>query len=201
VKRFTIVFIAAILSVGILITPAISGSSGGHGGGGGHSGGFHGGGFHGGYYGGYHGGYSGRYYGGYYGGYRYYGGPILGFGAGLWAGYYPWDYAPYYYPYNYPYYYPAYPYYPPPIVYDSSSAVKAPSNTYVIPPSVSQSPNPGNILPPPMASENPPYPNQRRCQKWAPTGEFHNESRWNSQTQTMETVSVPNFAWQDYPCK
>jgi hypothetical protein len=139
-----------------------------------------------------HGGWRG-YHGGYHGGYRYYGGPFSGFGAGFWTGYYPW---------YYPWYYPGYYYnYAPPTVYDPLPVIEAPPPGYVEPPPVTQDPGTGGIIPPPTTSQIPPNSYQRRCQKWAPTGEFHNESRWNPQKQTMETVSVPNFAWQDYPCK
>jgi hypothetical protein len=71
----------------------------------------------------------------------------------------------------------------------------------VNPPPATGEPGTGNITPPPTTSQITPNPNQKRCQKWAPTGELHNESRWNPQTQTMETVSVPNFVWKDYPCE
>jgi hypothetical protein len=74
-----------------------------------------------------------------------------------------------------------------------------PSGIY-LPPSTGE-PGTGNISPPPTTSQIPPDPNQKRCQKWAPTGEYHNETRWNPQKQTMETVSVPNFTWQDIPCE
>jgi len=76
-----------------------------------------------------------------------------------------------------------------------------PPPSSVNPPSATGEPGTGNITPPPTTSQITPNPNQKRCQKWAPTGELHNESRWNPQTQTMETVSVPNFAWKDYPCE
>jgi len=76
-----------------------------------------------------------------------------------------------------------------------------PSQGYKEPPPTTQEPGTGNISPPPTTSQITPNPNQKRCQKWAPTGEFHNESRWNPQIQTMETVSVPSFAWQDIPCE
>jgi hypothetical protein len=76
-----------------------------------------------------------------------------------------------------------------------------PSQGYKEPPPTTQEPGTGNISPPPTTSQITPNPNQKRCQKWAPTGKFHNESSWNPQTQTMETVSVPNFDWQDYPCQ
>jgi hypothetical protein len=84
---------------------------------------------------------------------------------------------------------------PPP----SPGLTAPPSGVY--PPPATGEPGTGNISPPPTTSQIPPNPNQKRCQKWAPTGEFHNESSWNPQKQTMETVSVPNFSWQDYPCK
>jgi hypothetical protein len=74
-----------------------------------------------------------------------------------------------------------------------------PSGVY--PPPATGEPGTGNTSPPPKTNQITPSPNQKRCQKWAPTGEYHNESRWNPQTQTMETVSVPNFDWQDIPCK
>ena len=75
----------------------------------------------------------------------------------------------------------------------------SPSGAY--PPPATGEPGPGNISPPPTTSQITPNPNQKRCQIWTPTGEFHNESSWNPQNQMMETVSVPNFAWQDIPCK
>jgi hypothetical protein len=117
VKRFTIVFIAAILSVGILIAPAIleagggpvgsgwagGGHSGGHGGYGGSGGyygggpvgsGWAGGGHSGGYYGGHYGGPVGGHWGGYYGG--HYGGYYGGHGHYYGGGYYPyWGYYPF----------------------------------------------------------------------------------------------------------
>jgi hypothetical protein len=71
----------------------------------------------------------------------------------------------------------------------------------VNPPPATGQPGTGNISPPPTTSQITPNPNQKRCQKWAPTGEYHNETRWNAEKQTMETVSVPNFAWQDIPCE
>jgi hypothetical protein len=189
-KRLTGVLFAAILTFAFFVAPSILVAEGGHAGHGG------GGGYHRGHYGGYHGGYHGGYYGGYHGRYRYPGGPFFGFSAGFWTGYYPW-----YYPWFYPGYYPGY-YYAPPVVYDPSSVAAAPPPTYIAPPSVTQDPGPEGVLPPPsVTGQIPPSSNQRRCQIWAPTGEFHNESRWNSQKQTMETVSVPDFAWQDYPCK
>jgi hypothetical protein len=76
-----------------------------------------------------------------------------------------------------------------------------PPSSGVYPPAAAQGSDPGNILPPPTKSQITPNPNQRRCQKWAPTGGYHTESRWNPQKQTMETVSVSNFDWQDYPCE
>jgi hypothetical protein len=76
-----------------------------------------------------------------------------------------------------------------------------PPSSSAYPPPATGGPGIGNISPPPTTSQIPPNPNQKRCQKWAPTGEFRNESSWNPQKQTMETVSVPNFAWQDYPCE
>lgn len=88
----------------------------------------------------------------------------------------------------------AYPPPPPPPAF-----TRPPSAAY--PPPAVQGPGPGNTLPPAAASQLAPNPNQRRCQKWAPTGEYHNESRWNPEKQITETVSVPNFAWQDYPCQ
>jgi len=74
-----------------------------------------------------------------------------------------------------------------------------PSGFY--PPPATGEPGTGNISPPPTTSQIPPNPNQKRCQKWVPTGKYHNEPHWDPQKQTMETVSVPNFAWQDYPCE
>jgi len=74
-----------------------------------------------------------------------------------------------------------------------------PSGAY--PPPATGGPGIGNMSPQPPTSQITPNPNQKRCQKWAPTGESHTESRWNPQTQTMETVSVPNFDWQDIPCE
>ena len=76
-----------------------------------------------------------------------------------------------------------------------------PPSSGVYPPPATGEPGTGNISPPPTTSQITPNPNQKRCQKWAPTGEFHNESSWNPQKQMMETVSVPNFDWQDYPCE
>ena len=77
----------------------------------------------------------------------------------------------------------------------------APPPSGVYPPPATGEPGTGNISPPPPTGQITPNPNQKRCQKWAPTGEYHNESSWNPQKQTMETVSAPNFSWQDYPCK
>jgi len=74
-----------------------------------------------------------------------------------------------------------------------------PSGLYL--PQGTGDPGTGNTSPPPTTGQITPNPNQKRCQKWAPTGESHTESRWNPQTQTMETVSVPNFGWQDIPCE
>jgi hypothetical protein len=74
-----------------------------------------------------------------------------------------------------------------------------PPQGYIPPPATE--PANGNISPPPTTSQITPNPTQRRCQKWLPTGEYHNETRWNPEKQTMETVSVPNFAWQDIPCE
>ncbi len=59
----------------------------------------------------------------------------------------------------------------------------------------------GNISPPSPAPQSSQGPNPKRCQEWKPTGEFHQESRWNAEKQTMETVSVPNYAWQEIPCQ
>ena len=84
---------------------------------------------------------------------------------------------------------------PPP----SSGFTPPPSGVY--PPPATGEPGTGNITPPPTTSQITPNPNQKRCQEWRPTGKYHNESRWNPQTQTMETVSVPNFNWQDIPCE
>lgn len=89
----------------------------------------------------------------------------------------------------------------PPAPYDPSPVAPSPSPGYNEPPPTTREPGTGEVLPPSTSSQIAPDSYSRRCQKWGPTGEFHNESRWNSQTQTMETVSVPNFAWQDYPCK
>lgn len=183
-KRLTVVLFALILSLVFLIAPAILEARGGHGGHGGSGCGGRGG-----YHGKFHGGY--RHYGGFYRGHPIYGGPIFGFGAPYYLA--PWGW-------YYPGYYPEY-YYTPPTVYDQPPPIEAPPPEYVEPPSATQDPGTGDILPPPTTSQIPPKPNQRRCQIWKPTGEYHNESRWNPQKQTMETVSVPNFAWQDYPCE
>jgi hypothetical protein len=77
--------------------------------------------------------------------------------------------------------------------------IPPPSGVY-LPPATGQ-PGTGNISPPPTTSQITPKPNEKRCQKWAPTGESHNETRWNPEKQTMETVSVPDFSWQDIPCE
>jgi hypothetical protein len=139
---------------------------------GGHGGhGGHGG--RGGHHGGSHGGYR------YHGGSRSYGGPIFGFGAGYYPGYY----------------------YAPPNVYYPPADIEAPPPEDVEPSPGMQDPDTGNILNPPATGQIPPNSYKGRCREWAPTGEFHNESRWDPQKQTMEIVSVPNFAWQDYPCE
>ena len=196
-KKFTIVLFAAILSFAFLVAPGILEARGGHGGHGGHGGGGgHHSGFHGGHRGGSHGGYRGGFHGGgFYGGPRYYG----GFGSG--AAYYlaPWGW---YYPGYEPSYYPDYYYNVPPEVYDQPPAIEAPPPEYIEPPPATQGVSPGYVLPPPpTTSQIPPNINQRRCQFWGPTGESHNESRWNPQKEMMENVSVPNFAWQDHPCE
>jgi hypothetical protein len=71
----------------------------------------------------------------------------------------------------------------------------------VDPPPAAQGSGPGNISPPPTTSQIAPNPNQSRCRIWVATGGVHNESRWDAQKQTMETISVPNFVWQDAPCR
>lgn len=205
-KRITAALFASILSLVFLLMPTFLEARGGHGGhGGGHHGGAHHGGhhgrFHGGHYGGFHGGgwgghYS-RYYGGYRGGFyrgpRYYGGAIVGFGAAYYIA--PWGW-------YYPGYYPEYYYNVPPEVYDQPAAVEVLPPEYIEPPPATQGSDPGYVLPPPPAtSQIPLIIHQRGCQIWVPTGEFHNETSWNPQKQMMETVSVPNFAWQDYPCE
>ena len=131
--------------------------------------------------GGGHGGHGGRggHHGGFHGGYRSPGGPIFGIGAGYYPGYY----------------------YAPPNVYYPPADIEAPPPEYVEPSPGTQDPDTGNILNPPATGQIPPNSYEGRCQKWAPTGEFHNESRWHPQKQAMETVLVPNFAWQDYPCE
>ena len=111
-KRFTVVFWVAMLSLVLLFAPAILEARGGRGGGGGGRGGSHGGGrshggssggHYGGIHGGYHGGYNGGYHGGHHGGSHgkpgsrggYFGYvPFLSFGAGFSAGYW---YDGYYY--------------------------------------------------------------------------------------------------------
>ncbi len=196
IKKFTIVLLVAILSFAFLFAPPSLEARGGHGGHGGRGGrGGHHGGFHGGYRGGSHGAYYGGFHGGLRGGFyrgpRYYGG--FGFGAAFYLA--PWGW-------YYPGYIPDYYYYAPPTVYEQPPAVEEPPPGDVEPLPDAQGPGPGDVLsPPPATSQIPPNSYQRRCQKWAPTGEFHNESRWNPQKQTMEMVSVPNFAWQDYPCE
>ncbi len=195
-KRLTAVLFASTLSLVFLLMPTLLEARGGHGGHGGGRGGYHGG-FQGGSRGGHYGGYYGGYRGGFYRGPRYYGGPIVGFGAAYYLA--PWGW---YYPGYFPSYYPEYYYNVPPAVYDQPPAIEAPSPEYIEPPPATQGSGPDYVLPPPpTTSQIPPNINQRRCQIWAPTGEFHNESSWNPQKQMMETVSVPNFAWQDYPCR
>jgi hypothetical protein len=209
-KKLTIVLFAAILSLAVLVTPALLDARGGKGGGrgsggrGGHHSGSHGGyrgGSKGGSYGGLHGGYrySGgvyrgtHHYAGFYRGPRYYGGAVLGLGAAYYIA--PWGWF-------YPGYSPDYYCYAPPNAYYPTSDIPAPPPGYVEPPPAPQDPGTGDVIPsPPTTGQIPPNINQRRCQRWAPTGDFHAESRWNPQTQAMETVSVPNFAWQDYPCE
>jgi hypothetical protein len=213
-KKITIVLFAAILSLAVLATPAFLEARGGKGGGrgsgggkGGHHSGAHGGGvyrggskggslsglhrggyrYSGGVYGGTH------HYAGFYRGPRFYGGAVLGLGAAYYVA--PWGW-----------FYPGYPidYYccPPPNAYYPASDIPAPPPGYVEPPPASRDPDTGNVFPsPPTTGQIPPNIDQRRCQRWAPTGDFHAESRWNPQIQAMETVSVPNFAWQDYPCE
>jgi hypothetical protein len=216
-KRLLIILFASVLSVVFLLAPAVLEARGGHGGrgggrGGGHHGGFHGGhrggsqggyhggfqgghhgGFQGGSWGGHHGGYHGGYPGGYPGGPRYYGGLMVGFGAAYYIA--PWGW-------YYPEYYPEYYYNVPPEVYDRPPAIETPPPEYLEPPPATQGSGPGYVFPPPpAASQISPDMNQRRCQVWAPTGTFHNQSRWDPEKQMMEIVSVPNFAWQDYPCE
>ena len=89
----------------------------------------------------------------------------------------------------------------PPAPYDPSLVAPPPSQGHNEPPPTTREPGTGEVLLPSMPSQIAPDSYPKRCQKWTPTGEFHNESRWNPQTQTMETVSVPNFAWQDIPCQ
>ncbi len=74
-----------------------------------------------------------------------------------------------------------------------------PSGVY--PPPATGEPSTGNISPPPTTGQITPKPNEKRCREWVPTGKYHNESRRNPQTQTMETVSVPDFGWRDIPCE
>jgi len=191
-KKFTIVLFGAIMSFAFLLAPLSLEALGGHGGHGGGRGGHHGG-FHGGH-GGFHGGYrAGSHGGGFYRGPRYYGGPIVGFGAAYYLA--PWGW-------YYPGYYPEYYYNVPSAIYDQPPAIEAPPPEYIEPPPATQGSGPGYVLPPPPTiSQIPPNNGQKRCQIWAPTGEFHNESSWNPQKQMMETFSVPNLAWQDYPCE
>jgi len=206
-KKSMIVLFASVLSLVFLLAPAAvleaRGGHGGHGGGrgGAHHGGFHGrtrsgspaGHFHGRSSGGHYGGYYSAYRGGFYGGPRYYGGSTVGFGAACYIA--PWGW-------YYPEYYPEYYYNVPPEVYDQPPEFEAPPLEYIEPPPATPGSGPGYILPsPPSPSQIPPNMNERRCQIWAPTGEFHLESSWNTQKQIMETVPVPNFAWQDYPCE
>ena len=89
----------------------------------------------------------------------------------------------------------------PPAPYDPSLVAPPPSQGHNEPPPTTGEPGTGEVLPPSTRSQITPNPNQRRCQKWAPTGEYHNESLWNPEKQAMEIVSVPNFAWQAYPCE
>ena len=124
-------------------------------------------------HGGFHGGYS------YRGGNRSYGGPVLGLGVGYYPGYYS----------------------APPDVYYPPADIEAPPPEYVEPSPNTEDPDTSNILKSPAAGQIPPNYYEGRCRKWAPTGEYHYESRWNPQNQAMETISAPNFAWQDYPCQ
>jgi hypothetical protein len=178
-RKLMLVLLTAVITLGFLMEPAVLHARGGRGGGG-HGG--HGG--WGGRGGGFHGGSHGSYRGGSYGGVRYYGGTALGYGVGFGTAYY---YDPWYY-------------YPNPSVYAPPPVVVAPPPTYIEPAAVAPGPSSDTALPPGTISQVSPNSNQRRCQKWAPTGQVHNESRWNTQTQIMETVSVPNFAWRDFPC-
>ncbi len=195
-KKLIIVLFTAVLSFAFLAAPGFLEARGGHGGHGGHGGGGHGGGHHGGFHGGHrggsHGGYrAGFHGGGFYRGPRYYGG--FGFGAAYYLA--PWGW-------YYPGYYPGYYYNVPPAVYDEPPAIEPPLPEYIEPPPATQGSGPGYVLPPPPTTiQIPATITQGGCQIWAPTGEFHNESSWNPQKQMMETVSVPNFAWQDYPCE
>ena len=89
----------------------------------------------------------------------------------------------------------------PPAPYDPSLVAPPPSQGHDEPPPTTREFGAGEVLPPSTPSQIAPDSYPKRCQKWAPTSEFHKEARWNPQTQTMENVSVPTFAWQDYPCK
>jgi hypothetical protein len=95
VKRFTVVFLAAILIVGVLAAPAIAQPRGGHVG-----------------WGGYHGGYHGAYHGPYRGhpGWGYRGGFYLGFSPFYWGVGWPYAGWPYAYYGGWPYV--GWPYYP-----------------------------------------------------------------------------------------
>ncbi len=189
-KRFTGIILPVLLTMALVFSPAIleaqGGRSGGHGGGGGSHGGSHGGFSHG------------------HGGHGFHGSTFFGFGAGFLTGYaIPWGYPYYYYPAYYPGYYPGYYsseyYYAPPVSYSAPAYQEPPPGYFESAPGPQSSgdrtytSSPENFIPPSA--------NQRRCQKWMPTGESHTESRWNPQTQMMESVTVPNYAWQDYPCK
>ncbi len=192
-KRFTAIIFPALLTILMVLSPAfLEARGGGHGGG------------HGGGRGGSHGG---SHHGGHRGGHGFRGSTFFGFGAGFVTGYAaPWGYPYYYYPgyYYYPESYPGY--YSPDYYYSAPQHVPDSSSGY-------QEPPPGYFesAPGPQGTGDrtyttspetivPPNPNQTRCLKWAPTGGSHTESRWNPQTQSMESVTVPNFAWQDYPC-
>ena len=137
-KKFTIVLFTAVLSCAFLAAPGILEARGGHGGHGGHGGrgGSHGG-FHGGSWGGHYGGYYGGYRGGFYRGPRYYGGPIVGFGAAYYIA--PWGW-------YYPGYYPEYYYNVPPAVYDQPPAIEAPPPEYIEPPPATQGSGPGYVF-------------------------------------------------------
>ncbi len=190
-KRFIAFIIPVFFALLLVLSPALAEARGGHGGRGGR-GGFHGGHFHGGHRGS-----------------HFHGSTFFGFGAGFATGYaVPWGYPRYYDPgyYYYPdYYYPGY--YSSDYYYDAPQHVGPdPSSGFQEPPAGNSGYSPAQQGPADRtyttSPENivPPLPNQRRCQRWTPTGETRTESRWNPQTGLMENVTVPNFAWQDVPC-